>query len=169
MKHVILLCGCASDSLSALASPLLPYLRQLSDEILKLPVFDVASREEMLMKVTQEVCEGHGVSMFDLYQLQRLLPCWTVNTERLTAAVLKSLVTFNDMSKNNHTLKDNALQFVIRLLWILTNLPVTSVQFRDLFFCTYSIIATLSSSCSALGSLDCIVMSLKGINCSTNL
>lgn len=158
LKHVILICGCASESLSSLATPILPSLYKLSDEALRLSIFDISACEEMLMKLSQEICEGRTVSLFELYQLQRLLPCWVQNKERLASAVLKAVTTFKDITKNSRSLKENTLLFFIRLLWILSKLPLSVSQLRDLFFYSSSVITFLSTYCSTLGSLERIVV-----------
>lgn len=168
LKHVILICGCASESLSSLATPILPYLYQLSDETVRLSIFDIGSCEEMLMKLSQEICEGRSVSLFELYQLQRLLPCWVQNKERLAAAVLKAVTTFKDITKNSRSLKENTLLFFIRLLWILSKLPLSASQLRDLFFYVSSVLTFILTNCSTMGSLERIVDVHDALYCSTN-
>ena len=169
LKHVVLICGCASESLSSIATPILPYLYQLADENLRLSIFDISAREEMLMKMSQEIYEGRSVNLFELYQLQRLLPCWVQNKDRLASAVLKAVTTFKDITKNSRSLKENTLQFFVRLLWILSKLTLSPMQLRDLFFYSSSVISFLSTYCSTLGSLEQIVSLSSPLHCSSSL
>lgn len=87
--YVLMACGCSLPAIAQAARPLLPLLPQLCDSA-RLAFFDVASREELVGKVAQEVRAARDVSLFELYQLERLLPVFP-KAAQLAPALLHAL------------------------------------------------------------------------------
>ena len=82
--------------------------------------------------------------------------------------MLKAVTTFKDITKNSRSLKENTLLFFIRLLWILSKLPLSASQLRDLFFYVSSVLTFILTNCSTMGSLERIVDVHDALYCSTN-
>ena len=143
--------GCRSTVVVEACRPLLKLVPTLFEN-LKMTVFDLDTREDLLNAALQDLRSGRDSNLFLFFQLERTAPYLTAGKERLAAMILTTLNSLSDLLKSVKEVRHNTYQVVLRLYGTLGALPVSTEQMADLVRVTLALTTTLSVRCKSYGA-----------------
>lgn len=143
--------GCRSTVVAEACRPLLKLVPTLF-ESLKMTVFDLDTREDLLNAALQDLRSGRDSNLFLFFQMERTAPYLTAGKERLAAMILTTLSSLSDLLKSVKEVRHNTYQVVLRLYGTLGALPVSTEQMADLVRVTLALTTTLSVRCKSYGA-----------------
>ena len=161
VKCLILASSCRSRVVAEACTPLLKLVPVLFESV-KMTIFDVDTRQELLSSVLQDVRSGKDNTLFLLYQFERTVPYIANGKPQLTTAILSTLSNLYELLKPVKEVRDNIYQIVLRLYGSLVSLPLTTEQLADLVRLTVALTGTLSTKCKSFGSLRELVSVASG-------
>ena len=143
--------GCRSTVVVEACRPLLKLVPTLFEN-LKMTVFDLDTREDLLNAALQDLRSGRDSNLFLFFQMERTAPYLTAGKERLAAMILTTLNSLSDLLKSVKEVRHNTYQVVLRLYGTLGALPVSTEQMADLVRVTLALTTTLSVRCKSYGA-----------------
>ena len=143
--------GCRSMVVAEACRPLLKLVPTLFEN-LKMTVFDLDTREDLLNAALQDLRSGRDSNLFLFFQMERTAPYLTAGKERLAAMILTTLNSLSDLLKSVKEVRHNTYQVVLRLYGTLGALPVSTEQMADLVRVTLALTTTLSVRCKSYGA-----------------
>ena len=143
--------GCRSTVVVEACRPLLKLVPTLFEN-LKMTVFDLDTREDLLNAALQDLRSGRDSNLFLFFQMERTAPYLTAGKERLAAMILTTLSSLSDLLKSVKEVRHNTYQVVLRLYGTLGALPVSTEQMADLVRVTLALTTTLSVRCKSYGA-----------------
>ena len=143
--------GCRSTVVVEACRPLLKLVPTLFEN-LKMTVFDLDTREDLLNAALQDLRSGRDSNLFLYFQMERTAPYLTAGKERLAAMILTTLNSLSDLLKSVKEVRHNTYQVVLRLYGTLGALPVSTEQMADLVRVTLALTTTLSVRCKSYGA-----------------
>ena len=152
--------GCRSMVVAEACRPLLKLVPTLFEN-LKMTVFDLDTREDLLNAALQDLRSGRDSNLFLFFQLERTAPYLTAGKERLAAMILTTLNSLSDLLKSVKEVRHNTYQVVLRLYGTLGALPVSTEQMADLVRVTLALTTTLSVRCKSYGAPSEMVAALE--------
>ena len=152
--------GCRSTVVAEACRPLLKLVPTLFEN-LKMTVFDLDTREDLLNAALQDLRSGRDSNLFLFFQMERTAPYLTAGKERLAAMILTTLNSLSDLLKSVKEVRHNTYQVVLRLYGTLGALPVSTEQMADLVRVTLALTTTLSVRCKSYGAPGEMVAALE--------
>ena len=152
--------GCRSTVVVEACRPLLKLVPTLFEN-LKMTVFDLDTREDLLNAALQDLRSGRDSNLFLFFQMERTAPYLTAGKERLAAMILTTLSSLSDLLKSVKEVRHNTYQVVLRLYGTLGALPVSTEQMADLVRVTLALTTTLSVRCKSYGAPGEMVAALE--------
>ena len=143
--------GCRSYVVAEACKPLLMLVPTLFESV-KMTVFDVDTREDLLNAVLQDARSGRESNLFLLFQMERTVPYLASGKDRLAGLVLTTLTSLSDVFKSVKEVRHSSYQVVLCLYGSLGALPVSTEQMADLVRVTSMLATTFSLHCKSYGA-----------------